>query len=641
MTISSATTRVLLSCDGSTKVFPVSIQAYLASDFLALLTNNATGSSVVLNLNSDYSMASGGTLSPPSWTLTTLASIPYVSGNTLQVILDPDQTQLTQYVQGQAFPSPAVQQNVDRLTQMVIRLQDQVGRTVIVPDGDVSPLMQLPAAGVRANSYQGYDVNGNLALFKLLVAGTVLSTATLAPFLGLFQAPAEAAAGVTPVNLAYPPGDDRRYGAVGDGATDDTTALSNMINIANASTGGIQLTFRALTYGITAPLPRVTANGVQILGIGTDEVHSGPGLGSPGGNTTVIKWIGSSSAGTIFSAGAPNGAAQFMVGFKLLGITFDCNVGTIQHGVLLQSMRGASIDIFVKEAGTTGLEVGPVASMTFDPPDFQFNTIKYKGLQNAAAGVSLVLNGTVTDNTSLNVFTYVDILHCNAVAINGINCDSNVWLQVRLFHNPAGSAIYSWTCQGSNILGFGVRSEQIFRLSASLPMRAFGAGLIFPAGSGAPIKIYNLDKSNGSPDPVMDITSPAQIVWQNDTTPIYAASWVTYTPTITNGGSGFVAGAVMARYLQEPRKVTLVVAVPVTTAGTGTANIQASLPPGLPVSVAAFTMTGYGYDDNLGVPLTGTVQAAGTVVTIIKASTGGYPASSGSLLTLTIEYETA
>ena len=40
---------------------------------------------------------------------------------------------------------------------------------------------------------------------------------------------AEIAAGVTPTNYAYPPGDARRYGAKGDASTDDTTALQNWV----------------------------------------------------------------------------------------------------------------------------------------------------------------------------------------------------------------------------------------------------------------------------------------------------------------------------------------------------------------------------------------------------------------------------
>lgn len=42
---------------------------------------------------------------------------------------------------------------------------------------------------------------------------------------------AEIAAGVTPTNFAYEPGDVRRYGAVGDGAVDDTSAIQSALNV--------------------------------------------------------------------------------------------------------------------------------------------------------------------------------------------------------------------------------------------------------------------------------------------------------------------------------------------------------------------------------------------------------------------------
>ncbi len=147
MTIGTATARVSFNCNGSTTVFPIPIQAYLASDF-EVIHVTAAGASNILNLNSDYTMATSGTLSPTAWTMIT--TVTYPSGDTLQVILNPTQTQQTQYVQGQQFPSLSLQTNVDRLTQMVLRLQDQINRSLRAPDQDNAPTLLLPAAAARA-----------------------------------------------------------------------------------------------------------------------------------------------------------------------------------------------------------------------------------------------------------------------------------------------------------------------------------------------------------------------------------------------------------------------------------------------------------------------------------------------------------
>jgi hypothetical protein len=240
MTIASSTARQSFVCNGVTTLFAVNIQAYLNTDFLVIASNTNTGLSTTLVLNSDYTLVASGTNAPPFWNLTTQTgqlTSPYATGYTLQVILNPVDTQLTQYVQGEAFPSLAIQTNFDRLTQMIIREGDQLSRAIAAPDGDVSPIMQLPAANLRKSTYLGFDSNANVALFNLLTAGTVLSTAVLAPFLGLSQTAAESAAGVTPVNLQYQPGIDLRYGVVRDDATDNQTALTNAIAVAKQANG--------------------------------------------------------------------------------------------------------------------------------------------------------------------------------------------------------------------------------------------------------------------------------------------------------------------------------------------------------------------------------------------------------------------
>lgn len=186
MTIGTNTARVSFNTDGATAVFPVPIQAYQASDFLVLLTNSATGVVTPLVLNSDYTMAPSGTLSPTAWSLTTLTAqlpSPFAAGYALQAILNPAEVQQTQYSQGQAFPSGNVQQNMDRLTQMVIRQSDILSRAVVAPDGDGNPLMTLPGAKSRALMYAAYDAQGNATAVSAL-PGSQLTQTIFNSFLG-------------------------------------------------------------------------------------------------------------------------------------------------------------------------------------------------------------------------------------------------------------------------------------------------------------------------------------------------------------------------------------------------------------------------------------------------------------------------
>lgn len=220
MTISSATARVSFACNGSTNVFPISMQAYLATDFLVIHDSGTSGTALVLN--SDYTLTTSGTLQPTLWTLQ--STFVYPTGDTLLVILNPTQTQLTQYVQGQAFPSPAVQANFDRLTQMVLRLQDQISRTLRAPDSDLNAWPVLPGATARANTFPIFDGNGLPAI------GALTSTPLTAALVGQFFYPTLASeSGV--VNNLYPYGYFRRFGAQGKGwLADDTIAVRNCIN---------------------------------------------------------------------------------------------------------------------------------------------------------------------------------------------------------------------------------------------------------------------------------------------------------------------------------------------------------------------------------------------------------------------------
>lgn len=83
------------------------------------------------------------------------------------------------------------------------------------------------------------------------------------------QTPAEQLAGVTPVNYAYEPGDERRYGVIADGVTDDTAALENCYAACVAGNYDMKLMIRG-TRRITNQLLWNAA--VDVIGVSREDV---------------------------------------------------------------------------------------------------------------------------------------------------------------------------------------------------------------------------------------------------------------------------------------------------------------------------------------------------------------------------------
>lgn len=92
----------------------------------------------------------------------------------------------------------------------------------------------------------------------------------------LIQTQAEIAAGVIPVNFGFAPMDVRRYGAKGDGVTDDTFPIQAAVNVAMQQRGTVYLPATALWYKTTVPISITAAldikgdgpNGSQIISAG-------------------------------------------------------------------------------------------------------------------------------------------------------------------------------------------------------------------------------------------------------------------------------------------------------------------------------------------------------------------------------------
>lgn len=227
MTISSNLGRRSYSGDGSSTEFTVPFKFFANGD-ISVVLQSAAGVDATLTEGVHYTLTGAGSESGGEVVLSTAP----VSGETLTVLLDPDLLQETDYVSNDPFPAESHERALDRLTQMAIRSRNLVTRSMRLPDGDSVVDLELPGAAARASKYIVFASDGSLEVAESLPSGT-LSQSVIAQYL-FPQTAAEVSASVTPTNYAYSFGDLRRYGGVGDGVTDDSTAWQRALNVGKA-----------------------------------------------------------------------------------------------------------------------------------------------------------------------------------------------------------------------------------------------------------------------------------------------------------------------------------------------------------------------------------------------------------------------
>lgn len=244
MTISSTPAVVQYQGDGVTVTFTVPYFFQNNTD-LVLTKRSSAGVDAVLVIGTDYSVSGAGNTNGGSVTLN-VAPKTGTPNETLTIVSDPIIQQQTHYLLNGLFPSSDTENAIDLLTRIAQVIRRREDRSIRAPDADVNPVMLLPAAALRGANQGTFPHfaagGGDLELVTTLPAGgPALSSSLIATTLNsLKQTAAEVAAGVTPTDYAYVPGNVKRYGAVGDGVADDTTALLNAIAsnvITNLPTG--------------------------------------------------------------------------------------------------------------------------------------------------------------------------------------------------------------------------------------------------------------------------------------------------------------------------------------------------------------------------------------------------------------------
>lgn len=196
------------------------------------------------------------------------------------------------------------------------------------------------------------------------INGVPIPAAT-APFAYYPAIAAEGTAGVTPTLFYWPPGNVLRYNAKGDGATDDTVAIQNAINVMQILCGKVYLPATTTSYKVTAPL-NITA-GMSLVGDGFSPytpndfntrgpgswiqfAHLGQGFVVNNGAANVTS-VFLEKIGTIRNQAAPGaGWAPLAADYDIFCGNADLHIRDVMlwnptKGIQINSGSGARLDI--------------------------------------------------------------------------------------------------------------------------------------------------------------------------------------------------------------------------------------------------------------------------------------------------------
>lgn len=363
----------------------------------------------------------------------------------------------------------------------------------------------------------------------------------------------------------------RDFGAVGDGVTDDTAALTAFFNHAIANPG-VRHLMDPLTYSVTALLPEINVSNVWIEGAGS-EIHDVGRLVTG----TVLRWNGPpGTAGPLIKITAVPGVNnQRISSVTFAGIGIDCNNGAILYGVEILSARLCTIDLAIANAGFTGLLLGVVPTLG-ESKDLQRCNISLKSRQlEAPNGFSLVLGGDTVANVSLNTF-WVDAQISNIQAIYCANSDNNIWAFVRVGRVPSGTATEGVSLLGGPTIGECARAEKFNFYTSNLPIHVYGTSgspsFTFPSVGN---NVY-IDKENGTPDPIIEADGEINVIY--NTTALPENPWDTYTPTVTASSGTITSYVAEGRYARRGKLITVSINISITNNGTGAGGLLVTMP---------------------------------------------------------------
>ncbi len=302
MTVAATPYKESYAGNGVTTVFSVPFYFLADTDLVVSDVNNTTGIITPLVLNVGYTVTGTGTPTGGTITVTTATA----TGHTLTIERSLAEDQPTHFVDGDPLPASGLEQALDRIVMLYQQSKTALDRAAKFAVGS-------PSSSDLPEPQEGYILGWVSGKLKNLGAATaqlsadLLSTAVgkganlityLAPFMG--------AVGTTQQKINDEIVNVKRFGAQGDGVTDDTAAIQAAFdylhtyqNAANSFNTYLftrgQIFFPEGNYKISAAI-KVRAF-CAIRGVGTGYL-AGSVLHQITANTNIFEFYEANTGGT-------------------------------------------------------------------------------------------------------------------------------------------------------------------------------------------------------------------------------------------------------------------------------------------------------------------------------------------------------
>ena len=166
MTISTTIVKNSYSGDGSTTTFNYTYKVLASSD-LTVIIRSALGTETIKVLNTHYTITGVGDAAGGS-VIFTAGNIP-ISGETVVLIRDTEQTQAIDYIANDPFPAETHEEGLDRAVILAQELQEEVNRSIKISRTNTMTNTEFTVGPAdRANKVLAFDNTGELSVAQEL-----------------------------------------------------------------------------------------------------------------------------------------------------------------------------------------------------------------------------------------------------------------------------------------------------------------------------------------------------------------------------------------------------------------------------------------------------------------------------------------